>query len=52
MTKGESEMLMIKFQNSTIRVMSNDLQSKKNLIAKNVEITYQNEKSGKYKGKI
>lgn len=45
-------MLTIKFNNSTIKVMSNDLQSQKNLIAKNVEIVYNNDKSGIYKGKI
>ena len=52
MTKPDGEMLSIKFQNSTIMVMSHDLLSKKNLIGKNVEIIYQNDKSGRYKGKI
>lgn len=45
-------MVTIKFNNSTIRVNSTDIQSKKNLIAKNVQIVYNTDKSGVYQGKI
>ena len=41
-------MVTIKFNNSTITVNSTDILSKKNLIAKNVQIVYNTDKSGVY----
>ena len=45
-------MKTIKFQNTIIRVLGCDLKSKKNLIGKNAEIIYLNQKNGRYIGKI